>query len=283
MPRHVLRLAAAIFAVAAAGVVVPAAPGRAAACGTHAGVTVVVDFHQLGKGLAVSCDPSGGGGRASDLFTEVGHTLRYVDGESFVCEVDGAPDTQCVRTPPANAYWSLWWADGKSGDWKYASVGVGSLHVPDGGSVALSWQKGQSQAPPGIAPRAHSPSPPPSSPTSHPTSRPSSPPTRAATSSPTTTTSTAPGSPTPSASRSGTGKHTHGPTPSTSATPRHHASKDPVGQAAGPAGAVTSGAAGGGDSGAGGLPGWVAPVAVVVIFAVGGAVTVLRRKSNGGG
>jgi hypothetical protein len=36
-----------------------------------------------------------------------------------------------------------------------------------------------------------------------------------------------------------------------------------------------------GGSGAGGLPGWVAPVAVVVLFGGAGAIALVRRKSRG--
>ena len=175
MLRHVVRLAAAVLVTAAAGVVGLPAPAHAATCGTASGVTVVVDFHQLG-GVQTACDADGAGEYAAAQFTDVGHTLTYVQGQAFVCQVDGAPSTQCVRTPPATAYWSLWWSDGKSGTWTYASVGVASLKVPDGGYVALSWQKGGAQAPPRVTPTSHSPSPS-SSPTSHPTSQPpSSPP-----------------------------------------------------------------------------------------------------------
>ena len=46
MLRHVVRLAAAALVAAAAVVVAPAA--QAATCGTSPGVSVVVDFHQLG-------------------------------------------------------------------------------------------------------------------------------------------------------------------------------------------------------------------------------------------
>jgi hypothetical protein len=291
--RRALRLAAVTFGVAAAGVVVPAPPGQAATCSTASGVTVVVDFHQLGQGLGTSCDPSGGGKSAADLFTGAGYALTYVNGEPFVCEVDGAPTTQCVRTPPANAYWSLWWSDGKSGTWKYASTGVTALHVPAGGYVALSWQKGTAQAPPGVGATSHSPSSPTShptkSPTQHPTSTPpSSHPTQGATS-PTSSATTGPitptgtpssGSPSSGSSSSGHGKHSRAPTPSTTARPHHHASKSAQDQADGPVAGVASGD--GGDGGSGGLPGWVAPTAIVVLFAAGGTIALVRRKSSGG-
>jgi hypothetical protein len=239
---------------------------------------VVVDFHQLRAGDAqTACDTGGAGKYAAAQFADVGHALTYVQNEAFVCQVDGLGSPQCARTPPASAYWSLWWSDGKSG-WRYASVGVAALKVPAGGYVALSWQKGNAQAPPRVklaAPPPSSPTTSPSSPTTHPTSKPSSQPTHGPTTAPT---STAPASPTGSTSASGTPTHTRKPNPSTGGKPHHHASAGPTGEAAGPAGAVTP------DSGSGGgLPGWVAPLAIVALFAAGGTIALMRRKSNGGG
>jgi hypothetical protein len=286
--RHVVRLAAVTFAVAAAGFVAPVSPVQAATCGSSSGVTVVVDFHQLrGGGAQTACDSGGAGKYAAAQFTDAGHALTYVQNEAFVCQVDGLGSPQCSRTPPADAYWSLWWSDGKSGAWKYASLGVTALKVPSGGYVALSWQKGSAQAPPRVTLAAHAPpTSPTSSPTTHPTGKPSSHPTQGPTTNPTSgITSSAPVSPTGSPSRTGKAGqghsgHTHGAKPSKSAKPHHHASKDSADQATGPVAGVSS--AGGGGSGSGGLPGWVAPVAVVAIFVLGGAVTVLRRKSTGG-
>jgi hypothetical protein len=43
---------------------------------------------------------------------------------------------------------------------------------------------------------------------------------------------------------------------------------------------VSSG--GSGDSGSGGLPGWVAPLAIAALFAGAGAIALVRRKTRGG-
>lgn len=278
MLRLVVRLAVATLAVAAAGVAVqPSA--LAAACSSSSGVSVVVDFHQLKSGAAqTSCDAGGAGKYAAAQFTDVGHTLTYVQNEAFVCQVDGLGAPQCARTPPADAYWSLWWSDGKSGKWKYASLGVASLKVPAGGYVALSWQKGNAEVPPRPIPTAHRAT----SPTSHPTTAsPSSHPTQGPTSTPTSAvtspvTSTGPVSPTSSPPA----KHQHHHAdPSKTAKPHHHASKDSGVQADAPTHGFIPASSG---SGSGGLPGWVAPVAVVVVFALVGTIALLRRKSSGG-
>ncbi|MGA8247490.1 MAG: hypothetical protein WB797_11335, partial [Nocardioides sp.] len=143
MKRLVIRLAVAAILAATAGLGA-SAPARAATCGTANGVTVVVDFHQLGGGAETACDLHGAGRTAATQLSDVGHRLTYVQRQpGFVCRVDGDPSSDpCANTPPSDAYWSLWWSDGRSGKWSYSSAGVASLKVPAGGYVALSWQGG---------------------------------------------------------------------------------------------------------------------------------------------
>ena len=283
MLHHVVRLAAAAFTVAAAGVVLPS-PAQASTCSTGSGVSVVVDFHQLGGGVQTFCDAGGAGENAATQFEDAGHTLTYVQGEPFVCEVDGAPATQCVRTPPANAYWSLWWSDGKSGTWKYSSTGVTSLEVPDGGSVALSWQGQSSQAKPRATPPGKSADSPSTSPSTHPSSSPH----------PSTRPSQAPQSSAPPRSTDAPSDAASSPPGKAGEKKQHHRSQagqgpgkgspgtdsTQSGEALGPV--TSSGSDDSGGSGSGGLPGWVAPVAVVVLFGGAGTIALLRRKSRGG-
>lgn len=139
-------LAAALLGVAAGGVGL-AAPAQAAACAAGTGVTVVVDSQ-------VGCDADGGGVAASN-FADAGHTLTYAARQpGFVCRVDGAPaDAPCVNASPSDAYWGLFWSDGTSGKWTYSSLGVGSLKVPKGGSVAFVFQDSASKTWPSVTPR----------------------------------------------------------------------------------------------------------------------------------
>jgi hypothetical protein len=148
-------------------------PAAAAACSGATGVTVVVDRGALGGGIDQVCNGSGGGNTATTLFTDSGFSLTYVQQTpGFVCRINGQPASDpCVKTPPSDAYWGLWWSDGTSGSWTYASVGAGSLTVPDGGYVAFAWQSGSKSAP-GVPATAHT-SPPSSSPTTTPSSLPS--------------------------------------------------------------------------------------------------------------
>jgi len=281
----VVRLAVAALAVAAAGVVVPA-PAQAATCGSSSGVSVVVDFHQLGGGVQSVCDAGGAGKFADVQFTESGFALSYVNGEPFVCRVDQLPDSACARTPPANAYWSLWWSDGKSGSWSYSSGGVKALKVPAGGYVALSWQGQSSQAKPRVAPTAHSSSSPSSSPTSRPPS--SGSPTKAPTHAPSSNAPAAP--PTSTATTGPTAGSTSGPrgaekSKASHGAANHHRTASPPAAATAQAQAPVAQVASGnpqGPGGSGGLPGWVAPVAIVVLFAGAGGFALIRRKTRGG-
>lgn len=153
MLRHVLGAAALAATLAATTVVVGVglapAPASAAACSGASGVTVVVDPDALGGGVRAGCDPRGAGRPASQVVPAAGFPLTYVQRQpGFVCRVSGAPQSDpCVDTPPADAYWGLFWSDGRSGEWVYSSVGVGSLEVPDGGYVAFAWQSGSRTEP----------------------------------------------------------------------------------------------------------------------------------------
>jgi hypothetical protein len=278
MTRVVGRLVAAVVLTAAAGLAVPG-PAQAAACATAHGVTVVVDHHQLGGGVDVRCDLGGGGDDAATQLTDTGFKLTYAQRQpGFVCRVDGAPASDpCVNTSPADAYWSLWWSDGKTGHWSYSTLGAGSLTVPDGGYVAMSWQGGAAKALPRFAPAAH--------PSDAPTPTRSASPSQAPSTPHTTTPSVA--SPT---SLQPTSQATASATPlrrtahPSALRARHHHSSTP---SPGHATRTTSALPGdpqvpASSSSGGGLPGWVPPVLVVVLFAAAGTVAVVRRRGSGG-
>lgn len=151
---------AAVMAGATGILVAPAsaaaAPAAAAACSTASGISVVVDFKELGGGVTAGCDGDAGG-PASQNFADAGYQLSYSQApgmNGFVCKVQGKPaDGDCAQT---DSFWSLWWSDGKSGDWVFSSRGVGSLNVPEGGYVAFAWHQGGGDAqPPAAVPAAH--------------------------------------------------------------------------------------------------------------------------------
>jgi hypothetical protein len=137
--------------VAATGLVgLSSGPASAATC-PGAGVNVVVDFHGLGGGVQKSCDPRGANRSAREAFRAAGFTLVDAPNQrGFVCQIDAKPaDGHCQGT---SSYWGLYWSDGKSGKWTYATTGVDGLKVPNGGFVAFAWQGSTSQEPPGATP-----------------------------------------------------------------------------------------------------------------------------------
>jgi hypothetical protein len=286
--RYAARLAVAIVAVAAVGLGAPV-PAQAATCSSAHGVSIVVDFHQLGGGVQTRCDPDGAGESAWTQVTDVGFQLTPVQRQpGFVCRVDGLPDADadpCVNTPPNDAYWSLWWSDGKSGKWAYSSLGAGSLKVPEGGYVGLSWQGQDAQVKPGAMPTAHPTSRPSTSPTKHPS------PSTDPSTEPGGTPSSAPGSTTPSSAASSTapqkvgrdGTSTKHPDPSKAGKAPGKASHGPDATQAGePSSAVVARTGDVGGTDGGGLPGWVAPLAVAVLFVGAGTIALVRRKGSGG-
>lgn len=290
---RLVRLVAATALVAAAGLAGPA-PAYAEPCSTDTAVTVVVDFHELGGGLQQVCDPGGGGQKASVLFPDNGFPLTYVQRQpGFVCRVSGVPEEDpCVNTPPADAYWGLWWSDGESGSWSYSSVGVASLTIPEGGSVAFSWNGSATKSPPGAPPPQHTTEQPSQEPepSKGPTSKPSPPPTPGGGGTGSSSTPTA----SPSASASATpdtgdrrgrrgedrvdedadrGKRGD----RARQDPTSESSPDPIATPTDDASTVAEPPASGDDSA---LPMWVGPAAVGGLLGVAGVATYLRRRAS---
>lgn len=273
---HLTRLrpaAATALLLGVAAVVGPLSPGSAAAssCPGTAGVTVVVEFKELGRGSAQSCVADGGGRTADRLLREAGYALDYVQRfPGFVCRIDGLPaDDPCVNTPPADAYWGLWWSDGTTGKWTYSSLGAGSLSVPAGGYVAMVWDGSTGSVAPSASPTVHP------TPTPTPTRTPTPTATPAATPTSASATPTATATPTTRPTR----KPTRKPSPTKTSEPPETATPTPTpSPSAMPSDPPADGTSG--DSGeGGGLPGWVPPVLVAVLLGAAGAVAAVRRRS----
>jgi len=285
-----LRSAVAVLVTAAAGglgcLVTPApsaVSASAAACPGSTGVTVVVEYGALGSGTSTGCAAEGGGQTADRLLKETGHALTYVQRfPGFVCRIDGLPaDDPCVNTPPADAYWGLWWSDGETGEWSYSSLGAGSLAIPAGGYLAMVWDGSTGTVRPQTDPAPHP------TPTPTPTKKPSPTPTATLTSRPSATpsASSSPAGPSePTAAPSKTKKPRPTPSPSeTTSAPTSEPPADEQTEAAGvaedpvdPSESTQSSEAG--DDG--GLPVWVAPVVVVVLLGAAGGVAVVRRTQQ---
>lgn len=278
-----------VGAVAGLGLLGPA-PAYAAACSGTSGVTVVVDFAELGGGVTAGCDSDVDGQRARAILADAGYSLTMASkSPGFMCRINGLPaDDPCVDAAPADRYWSVWWADGKGGSWSYSSRGVDSLRVPDGGYLGMAWHEGTDKAgPPATVPAARTA---PVSQAPAPTAKPR--PGKGSSGSgggPSTAPqpgggSTAPGAP---ATATGGPDSSSGPVPSedTSPTPTAGDTLEPgetVEVAPGVPSArdltlgpedVEATAAESPD----GLPGWVVPV-VLIALVTAGAVVVLRRR-----
>ncbi|MEO9324804.1 hypothetical protein ABFT23_15025 [Nocardioides sp. C4-1] len=282
MARRALALAAAVVLTVAAWTVVvaPSPPAAAAACGGSTGVTVVVDYQSLGGGVQGTCVKSAG--LASDLFPKARFPLTYAQRQpGFVCRVAGKPAADpCVTTSPADAYWGLWWSNGRTGRWTYSSLGVGSLDVPDGGYVALAWDDVPGQARPSYDPVARASAPTTSpAPTRDPEPEPetetetSEPPSEPPATTPTAapTPSPTPSRPTPTSTPTPPTATPTSPTPTTSATPEAPPTLAEPSAPSDPTSATS------GDSAGGSLPWWV-PVLVIALLLVAGVGAVLARR-----
>lgn len=158
--------AAGLVALTLVGV---SAPAQAAACEYGKGVTVVVQGHGLN---GTACVP-GGGKPAKNAFPAAGYPLTYTQRfPGFVCRVSGKPASDhCQTSSPPDAYWGLFWSDGKGGGWKYATCGVECLNIPQGGWVALKFQNSNTRQNPSVNPVGPKPAPT-QRPTTKPTPRP---------------------------------------------------------------------------------------------------------------
>jgi hypothetical protein len=281
--RSTVRTAAAAIFVAAAVVLLPQATASATACGGSTGITVVVDSNQLGAGISAGCDADGG--TAANNFADAGYTLEYSQAagmSGFVCKINSKPSNgDCTET---DAYWSLWWSDGKSGTWTYAARGVASLRVPDGGYVAFAWHQGSGQAaPPDVAPtpRVQEAKP---TPTPSPTKAATPKPTKKATPKPSATPSASTTSATPTASATPSATDTTSATATPTETTTSAATPEPSQTATTGLPSIdeiTDGpeatSAGTDSKDGGGFPAWLGIGLVVVVLGAAGAVPLVRR------
>ncbi|WP_370941942.1 ABC transporter substrate-binding protein [Amycolatopsis sp. cg5] len=128
--------------------------GHPGFCKNETGVTVVVDFQQLGGTTIVRCDPQGGRGTGLDALKGAGFQIAGAQrwGESFICRVENRPSAaeglpiagrpnyheMCVDTPPAAAYWSYWHAANNCA-WDYSQWGVKNRDFIPGGFEGWSF------------------------------------------------------------------------------------------------------------------------------------------------
>ncbi|EME58819.1 hypothetical protein [Amycolatopsis decaplanina] len=148
---------AAVFLIAATAPsahAVDQSKGYPGFCKDATGVTVVVDFQQLGGTTIVRCNPQATRGTGLDALKGAGFQIAGVQrwGESFVCRVENRPSAAenvpitgrdkyrelCVDTPPAQAYWSYWHASNNCA-WDYSQWGVKNRDFTPGGFEGWSF------------------------------------------------------------------------------------------------------------------------------------------------
>jgi hypothetical protein len=128
------------------------------ACTAPSGVTVVVDFQDLGGGVHVRCAPqpvTNGFEALRQAGIEFATTVRF---PGFLCRIAGEPASDpCQTTSPATAYWSYWISQ-RGSTWCYSNQGAGNRTPPAGSVEGWSFSLGRSSAtaPP---PRAGVPAP----------------------------------------------------------------------------------------------------------------------------
>lgn len=147
-------LAAPVGGVAPVARAIDHGKGHPGFCKSDEGVTVVVDFQQLGGTTIVRCNPRRTRGTGLDALKGAGFQVAGVQrwGEGFICRIENRPSAtekipikgnegyreHCVDTPPAAGYWSYWHA-GNNCAWEYSQWGVKNRDFVPGGFEGWSF------------------------------------------------------------------------------------------------------------------------------------------------
>jgi len=156
-------------AAASAGAVDSSA-GSPGFCPDDDGVTVVVDFQDLGGTTLVRCAPGSQTRTGLQALRDAGFQVDGVQrwGEGFVCRIESRPSATerlrvqgaedyreaCVDTPPASAFWGYWQAE-EGGSWQYSQTGVKNSAAAPGSFQGWSFSlnaRGNAAPAPGVAP-----------------------------------------------------------------------------------------------------------------------------------
>ncbi|WP_103347890.1 hypothetical protein [Amycolatopsis sp. CA-128772] len=148
-----------LFGAAFVGAAPASATGSDGACPEGGGVTVVVDFGDLGPGPLLRCaagTPANGIAALREAGIEVSGSQKY--GLAVACRINGrpGPDVEsCVGMPSATAYWSYWHASA-GGSWTSSQEGAQTAKPVAGGFEGWAFARPKSAndlpAPPRVAP-----------------------------------------------------------------------------------------------------------------------------------
>lgn len=147
--------------------------GKDGRCTDASGVTVVIDFQELGGGIVMRCAgwPLPGNGTGLDALNAAGIPVDGVRrwGLGFICRIYDRPSASesvpvknqtdyteaCIDTPPSAAYWSYWHSP-NGGSWTYSQYGVKNRVVPEGSYEGWSFslnKTAQTNPIPRVAPK----------------------------------------------------------------------------------------------------------------------------------
>jgi hypothetical protein len=154
----VLPATAQVTVAAPAAHAVDTSKGTPGYCPDADGVTVVIDFQELGGTTIVRCargNQATGHAALKNAGIEIAGVARW--GEAFICRIEGKPGANsepCIDTPPASAYWSYWHSP-NGGSWTYSQWGVLNRKPPIGSFEGWSFSKYKTETtnpPPRVAP-----------------------------------------------------------------------------------------------------------------------------------
>lgn len=131
-----------------------AAPAVYQAGCTAPQVAVVVNFAHFGGAAERGCANYTASLTGTSLLHAAGFTTTgtadYPD--TFICKINGEPDTSCADTPPTSASWSYWRAAPGATSWTHSNLGAASAH-PAAGS-ADAWNFGDTNTAPPFSPQS---------------------------------------------------------------------------------------------------------------------------------
>lgn len=123
------------------------------------GTTIVVDFQHLDNPVGtlpniVRCspnaDPTTNPRNGVEALQDAGFALQGTAqyGLAFICKIESQPSNQtCQQTPPANAYWGYYHANGAGHAWTYSNSGAANRTVIPGGFEGWSFSNGSNPVP----------------------------------------------------------------------------------------------------------------------------------------
>ncbi|WP_410563407.1 hypothetical protein [Amycolatopsis sp. cmx-4-61] len=161
-----------LFGAAFVGAAPASAAGTDGPCPDGGGVTVVVDFGDLGPAPLIRCaagTPANGIAALQEAGIEVAGSQKY--GLAVACRINGkpGPDVEsCAGMPSATAYWSYWHAPAAGGTWTSSQEGAQTAKPAPGGFEGWAFARPKSAndlpAPPRVPPVRQAASPAPAAP-----------------------------------------------------------------------------------------------------------------------